>query len=216
MSQRETTKGRHETPDERADRNWNELLQELRVTQTGVQLLTGFLLTLPFQPRFDELDDVQVGIYLALVLLAALTTVLVIAPVSLHRLLFQRRLKMVTVRTGHRIALAGLTSLALVVVGTVLLVFDVVLGRSTAIGVAAAVLVVVILGWLVVPLVFGRRAARREEDRLEREDGAGADSGSEDGAPRNRAGKGTASAATASDGPTSTDAASPASRGAGA
>jgi hypothetical protein len=153
-----TNKGRHETPDERADRNWNELLQELRVTQTGVQLLTGFLLTLPFQQRFADLDDVQVGIYLTLVLLAALTTVLVIAPVSLHRLLFQRHLKMTTVRTGHVIALAGLASLAMVVVGTVLLVFDVVVGRSTAIAVALAVLVVIVLGWLVGPLVFGRRA----------------------------------------------------------
>jgi len=159
-----TTKGRHETPDERADRNWNELLQELRVTQTGVQLLTGFLLTLPFQQRFADLDDVQVGTYLTLVLLAALTTVLVIAPVSLHRLLFGRRLKTTTVRTGHVIALAGLASLALVVVGTVLLVFDVVVGRSTAIAVAAAVLVVVILGWLVAPLVFRRRAARAADD----------------------------------------------------
>jgi len=168
MGQQETTKGRHETPDERADRNWNELLQELRVTQTGVQLLTGFLLTLPFQSRFEELDDVQVGIYLTLVLLAALTTILVIAPVSLHRLLFQRHMKMVTVRTGHRIALAGLTSLALVVVGTVLLVFDVVVGRSTAFAVAGAVLVLVIIGWLVAPLAFGRRAAREEEDVLER------------------------------------------------
>ncbi|MCK6209121.1 sodium:proton antiporter [Georgenia sp. EYE_87] len=158
-----TSKGRHETPDERADRNWNELLQELRVTQTGVQLLTGFLLTLPFQPRFADLDDVQVGMYLTLVLLAALTTVLVIAPVSLHRLLFGRRLKRTTVRTGHTIALAGLASLALVVVGTVLLIFDVVGARSTAIGVAGAVLVVIILGWLVAPLVFGRRAARAED-----------------------------------------------------
>lgn len=157
------SKGRHETPEERADRNWNELLQELRVTQTGVQLLTGFLLTLPFQPRFDELDDVQVGMYLTLVLLAALTTVLVIAPVSLHRLLFGRRLKVTTVRTGHAIALAGLATLSLVVVGTVLLIFDVVVGRTTAITVAAGVLGLVILGWLVAPLLFGRRAARTED-----------------------------------------------------
>lgn len=206
MGQRETTKGRHETPDERADRNWNELLQELRVTQTGVQLLTGFLLTLPFQARFDELDDVQVGIYLALVLLAALTTVLVIAPVSLHRLLFQRRLKLVTVRTGHRIALAGLTSLALVVVGTVLLVFDVVVGRSTAIGVAAAVLVVVIVGWLVAPLLYGRRAARKEEELLERQDAASQDAANHDTTSTSAAGENSAGQ----------DAASPASRGAGA
>src|SRR5699024_8412941 len=59
-----TVRGRHETKDERSDRNWGELLQELRVTQTGAQILTGFLLTVPFQSRFTELDDVQVTAYL--------------------------------------------------------------------------------------------------------------------------------------------------------
>jgi hypothetical protein len=66
--------GRRETPAERSDRNWNELLQELRVTQTGVQILTGFLLTLPFQERFEDLDDHQRTLYLILVALAVLTT----------------------------------------------------------------------------------------------------------------------------------------------
>ncbi|GAA4424839.1 DUF6328 family protein [Georgenia halophila] len=165
------SRGRHETDDERADRNWVELLQELRVTQTGVQLLTGFLLTLPFQRRFTELDTVQVGIYLTLVLLAALTTMFVIAPVSMHRVLFQRRLKTETVRAGHRVATVGLASLGLVVVGTVLLIFDVVVGRTTSIAVAGGVLAVVAVGWLVVPLVFGSRAQRRQRDHDEAEDG---------------------------------------------
>ncbi|MFC7406646.1 DUF6328 family protein [Georgenia alba] len=164
-SRAELSRGRHETDDERADRNWNELLQELRVTQTGVQLLTGFLLTLPFQPRFAELDDVQLGIYLTLVLLAALTTMLVTAPVSMHRLLFQRRLKAETVRTGHRVAMAGLASLGLVVVGTVLLVFDVVLGREVALPVAGGVLLLIAVAWLVVPKILGHRArGRRDEE----------------------------------------------------
>src|SRR3712207_4786869 len=83
--------GRHETPAERSDRNWNGLLQELRVTQTGVQILTGFLLTLPFQERFEDLDGYQRTLYLVLVLLAILTTGLITAPVSLHRILFGKR-----------------------------------------------------------------------------------------------------------------------------
>src|SRR5665648_414537 len=66
--------GRSETPAERLDRNWNEILQELRVTQTGIQILTGFLLTVPFQQRFAELTDDQRRIYLTLVVLAAVTT----------------------------------------------------------------------------------------------------------------------------------------------
>src|SRR3982074_107672 len=58
---------RAETETERLDRNWSTLLQELRVTQTGVQLLTGFLLMLPFQQRFDRLDELMRGVYAATV-----------------------------------------------------------------------------------------------------------------------------------------------------
>ncbi|MBK5250221.1 MAG: sodium:proton antiporter, partial [Actinomycetales bacterium] len=65
---------RHETPAERSDRNWDELMQELRVTQTGTQILTGFLLTLPFQQRFTDLRPDQVRVYLVLVALAVLAT----------------------------------------------------------------------------------------------------------------------------------------------
>ncbi|WP_240645844.1 DUF6328 family protein [Georgenia sp. SYP-B2076] len=153
--------GRRESPEQRADRNWNELLQELRVTQTGVQILTGFLLTLPFQNRFADLAPDQVVVYLVLVILAAATTVLVIAPVSLHRLLFQRRLKPELVRAGHLAVLGGLVSLALVVSGTVLLIFDVVVGRGAAIGAAGGILAVLLVGWLLVPILFGRRGRRR-------------------------------------------------------
>src|SRR3954453_3480738 len=85
--------GRTETANQRADRNWNELLQELRVTQTGTQILTGFLLTIPFQQRFAKLDSYQENLYLVLVLLAVPATILFVAPVALHRVLFRRRMK---------------------------------------------------------------------------------------------------------------------------
>src|SRR5674536_216271 len=88
--------GRRETPAERLDRNWNEILQELRVTQTGIQILTGFLLTVPFQQRFAELTADQRRIYLTLVVLASVTTGLLVAPVSLHRWLFRRGAKSVS------------------------------------------------------------------------------------------------------------------------
>ena len=73
---------RHETPAERMDRNWNELLQELRVTQTGVQILSGFLLTLPFQSRFAELDGQQRTIFLVAVALSTIATALLVSPAS--------------------------------------------------------------------------------------------------------------------------------------
>ena len=80
--------GRQETDIQRLDRQWNDLLQELRVVQTGVQLLTGLLLTLPFQPRFDQLAPLARGVYLFTVVTAVTASVLLIAPVAMHRALF--------------------------------------------------------------------------------------------------------------------------------
>ena len=84
------SKGRRdETPQERADRNWNDILQELRVSQTGVQLLAGFLATLPFQSRFSELDTFQRGWYVGLLCLAFATVSVLLAPVAIHRHVFR-------------------------------------------------------------------------------------------------------------------------------
>ena len=159
------TDGRRETPDERSDRNWNELLQELRVTQTGVQILTGFLLTLPFQPRFGELDEYQRFVYLVLVLLAVLTTALIVAPVSLHRIMFGKHLKRELVLSGDRLARAGLVALSLTIAGAAMLVFDVVLGRIEGVVVGAGTLVVLAVCWLAYPLVLTRGAAETDDGR---------------------------------------------------
>ena len=84
---------RHETPAERFDRNWDELLQELRVTQTGVQLLTAFLLSLPLQQRFPDLAAYQHALYLGAVALSVSATGLLVAPVAVHRALFRHHAK---------------------------------------------------------------------------------------------------------------------------
>ncbi len=151
-------RGREETAEQRSDRNWVELLQELRVMQTGVQILTGFLLTLPFQQRFTELDAYQVTVYLVLVVLSVATTGMLVAPVSLHRALFRRRLKEEVVTGGDRLTRVALVLLAFVVTGTALLIFDVVLSRTAGIVVGACMLLVLLGLWLVVPAVVRRRA----------------------------------------------------------
>ena len=92
--------GRDETPNERSDRHWNDILQELRVALTGTQLIGGFLLAVAFQQRFTELDAYQLTLYLTLVALAGLATVVGLAPVTLHRTLFGRRVKGRVVRIG--------------------------------------------------------------------------------------------------------------------
>lgn len=148
---------RSETATERADRNWDELMQELRVTQTGTQILTAFLLTLPFQPRFAELEHGQRAMYLALVVLAVTTTALMVAPVSMHRLLFQRRRKPQLVQAADALTRLGLVTLALVVTGTVAFVFDVVLGAPATWVAAVAAAVMLLSLWLVLPWRLGRR-----------------------------------------------------------
>ena len=141
--------GRHESPNERLDRNWIEILQELRVTQTGTQILTGFLLAVAFQPRFETLSDFQQQVYLVLVVIAVLTTALALTPVSLHRSLFRRRAKYTVVRVGHLVLRLVLLGVGLVLIGTVLLVFDVVVGRGPALAVAGGTaLVLALLGSL--------------------------------------------------------------------
>ena len=142
---------RDETPAERADRNWNELLQELRVTQTGIQVLAGFLLTLPFQQRFSDLDRLQTGEYLAAVSCAIFSVILLVAPVSAHRWLFGRHKKDVVVHFGDRLARAGLTMLAVTIVLSALFVFGVVAGQTAGSIVGATVAVAFIALWVILP-----------------------------------------------------------------
>lgn len=149
---------RDETPAERADRNWNDLLQELRVTQTGIQVLAGFLLTLPFQQRFSRLSGWQTGQYLAAVSCAVVAVILLVAPVSAHRWLFRHHEKDVVVAFGDRLAKAGLAVLALTIVLTVLFVFGVVAGQLAGAVVAAAVAIVFVVLWVVLPLRLHRSA----------------------------------------------------------
>ena len=156
--------GRNETLEERMDRNWNEMLQELRVTQTGTQIITGFLLAIAFQNRFAQLDRFQEQVYLGLVLAAVLTTALGLAPVNLHRVLFRKHVKEVVVQIAHVLLRITLVGVGIILTGTVLLIFDVVLDRSTAV-VAAAVVAVVLVAIAALPHILrGTRAAEIHTD----------------------------------------------------
>lgn len=148
--------GPDEQPEERITRNWNELLQELRVLQTGVQILTGFLLTVPFTSRFPDLDDQQKTIYLVVLSGSVITTCLIVAPVSFHRMLFRRRQRPWLVRASHACARAGLVGFAIVSSLVVLLVFDVVVSFSIAVVAAVAVLILFVSLWVGLPLLNGR------------------------------------------------------------
>ena len=147
--------GRDETEDERLDRLFADILQELRVMQTGAQLTAGFLLTLPFQPRFMELPGFEKGLYVVLVLLAALTTALVLSPVAVHRHLSGRHIKRRVVAAAHRFVNGALTSLSLLLSGMVMLIVDVVVDRAWGIAVGGATLAVLVGLLVVLPRRMG-------------------------------------------------------------
>lgn len=142
---------RGESYDQRMDRNFVELLQELRVLQTGTQILAGFLMTLPFQARFAELSGYHRGLFLVAIVLAFLTTVLLVGPVSIHRALFRQHRKDDLVRVSHVLARLGLLTLGLTMATVITLIFSVVLGDRA--GYAAGLGSVVLFGgvWWALP-----------------------------------------------------------------
>ncbi|MFC3577064.1 DUF6328 family protein [Streptomyces yaanensis] len=156
MADRPPDQARNETPLERSDRNFAELLQELRVTQTGVQILFAFLLTLAFTPRFPSLDTVQRATYVTTLLLAVLAAALFTAPAALHRSLFQQNAKPAIVQISSRLATAGLGVLMLAFTGAVLLVVNVSLGLGAGIAAGGGTLLVCVGLWGVLPRLVRR------------------------------------------------------------
>ena len=148
---------RDESEIERLDRNWSDLLQELRVTQTGVQLLTGFLLTLPFQQRFSALDTASRNVYLATVASAVAATAALVAPVSTHRLLFRRHARAEMVKVGHRYAMVGLMMLGIAVTGVVDVILTLVVSDTAGYAGAGTTAALYFVVWLVVPLILRHR-----------------------------------------------------------
>ncbi len=139
-------------PDETINRNWTELVQELRSTQTGVQVLTGFLLTVPFSDRFDTLDDVQRTAYLIVLSAAVTATAAILSPIAYHRILFRKGRRPWLVGTANQVARAGLVLVAVTTCGVVFLTFDLTVGRTGGIVASAVALLGYLALWVVVPL----------------------------------------------------------------
>ncbi|MHB9864065.1 DUF6328 family protein [Streptomyces sp. YIM S03343] len=153
MAQSETPRtGRDETLEERADRMWVELIQEIRVAQTGVQILFGFLLTVVFTQRYPELGRTDHAIYLVTVLLGASATGALIGPVSLHRMVAGRRVKPEAVRLAARMTMVGLVLLLATMASSLLLILRVATGSSAFAWLVAPVAAWYVLCWFVLPL----------------------------------------------------------------
>jgi hypothetical protein len=147
---------RDESEEERDDRNLAELLQELRVAGLGVQVLFGFLLSLPFTNRFDRLSQGQRELYLGTLVLAAVATALLLGPVAYHRLVFRRGQKEGLVRAANVMAVAGLAAVGLAVSAAVLLVTGYVASALSAGLITAFVTCLFGLLWFAFPLARRR------------------------------------------------------------
>jgi prolipoprotein diacylglyceryltransferase len=152
---------RDESQDQRDDRNLAELLQELRVAGLGVQVLFGFLLSLPFTSKFATTSGAQRQLYVTTLVLAALSTALLTAPVAYHRLVFRRHQKEHLVQAANIMAICGLATVGLAICGAVLLVVSFVdRGLATTVAIPALIFGAFAGLWFVLPL-----ARRGDRDR---------------------------------------------------
>jgi FtsH-binding integral membrane protein len=152
MSQQAPADPRDESEAQRDDRNLAELLQELRVAGLGVQVLFGFLLSLPFTTRFSKLSHGQRELYLATLVLAAASTALLLGPVAYHRLVFRQQQKEALVRSASKMAVLGLAAVGLAVSAAVLLVTSFVASAFPAALITAFVLCLFAGLWFAFPL----------------------------------------------------------------
>ena len=156
MGSAEVPDERQESAAQRDDRNLSELIQELRVAGLGVQVLFGFLLSLPFTGRFSALTGGQRDLYVTCVVLSAVATTLLIGPVAYHRLVFRRGMKENLVRFANQLAILGLVAVAGAVLTAVLLLIWFAAGATAAALVTAVVGVMLCALWFAVPLVSRR------------------------------------------------------------
>ncbi|MGW6707705.1 DUF6328 family protein [Streptomyces sp. NPDC054956] len=144
--------GRNETVEERADRQWQELIQEIRVAQTGVQILFGFLLTVAFTPVFHGLEQADRTIYIVTVILGSLATGALIGPVAFHRIVSGRRIKPEAVAWAARLTFTGLVLLLATCTAALLLVLRVATHNALAPWLVGGVLAWYLLCWFALPL----------------------------------------------------------------
>ena len=149
----ERDEGRSEEEQERENRRMIELLNELRVALTGVQVMFAFLLTVPFTQRFAQVTEFQRTAYFVTLLCAAAAIAFLIAPTAQHRMLWRRHQKHQLIVIGNSLTIAGLAFLATAMTGVVLLITDVLFKTTTVVVVTAAVAGLFATLWYVVPLL---------------------------------------------------------------
>ncbi|MER7925706.1 MULTISPECIES: DUF6328 family protein [unclassified Streptomyces] len=161
IQEEERRSGRDESEDERADRMWGELIQEIRVAQTGVQILFGFLLTVVFTPKYAQLEHANQVLYIVTVVLGATATGALIGPVSLHRLVSGRKVKPQAVRWASRLTFVGLVLLLATMASALLLILRVATHDGYVPWLVSGVVIWYLLCWFVLPLWTRHRHTTR-------------------------------------------------------
>ena len=164
---------KHESAKKRWDRNFADLLQELRVTQTGIQILFAFLLTLPFSSGFPKSSAFQKDVYVVALLCAAFATAMVISPVAFHRALFRQGRKPELVRFAHRMLTGGLVFMFVSMIASVLLITDYLLHMTWAVVLTSVTAAFFLTFWAAIP--WFRRNWIDEDDEEEDEEASGVD-----------------------------------------
>ena len=147
------------------DRELIELLNELRVALPGVQVLFAFLLAVPFTQRFEQVTRPDRVVFTAIVITTALAAACLIAPSAQHRLLWRQHDKERLLRVANRLAIAGMTLLAVSMTAVVWFIVDFVYAGNLASGLAAIVAAVFLALWYVVPLVLRHSENASGDDR---------------------------------------------------
>ncbi|MFC9794697.1 DUF6328 family protein [Streptomyces sp. NPDC127584] len=158
------SRGRQETPDERADRQWQDLLQEIRVVQTGVQILLGFLLTVVFTPRYAELGPTDEAIYVLTVVLGFLTAGALIGPVSFHRIVSGRQIKHKAVDWASRLTFTGILLLVATLTSALVLILRVATDNEVVPWLVGGVLGWYLLCWFALPFWARARHTVQRKD----------------------------------------------------
>ena len=164
----EKRRNKHESEKQRWDRNFADLLQELRVAQTGVQILFAFLLTLPFSNGFTRTNNFQQDTYIVALLAAAAATAMIISPVAFHRALFRQGRKPELVRYAHRMATGGLAFMLIAMVSSVLLITDYLLNFWVALVLSAVTAAYFLTFWAAIP--WARRNWVDDDDEEDNEE----------------------------------------------
>lgn len=146
-----------ESEDEQLNRELSELLQELRVVLPGVQVTFAFLLSLPFTQRFQQMNQLQMLVYYGTLICTAISTAMLMAPSTQHRLRWRQHERERRLETANRLVIAGTTLLALAVTGVIFLISDFLFDINIAIAFGLAVAALFTYFWYVLPLIWHGR-----------------------------------------------------------